>query len=121
MPTQKTILVIEDDSALSEMFAVRLEVNGYRVITAADKNSLFRFLESAVPNLILIDQDLPDINGLEICRMVRREEEFKEIPIFVHTRNPDEEAASASGCTEYFVKPFELSFLVRKIRETLEE
>src|SRR5437660_12853357 len=81
----RKILVVDDEAILLETIAYNLEQAGYRVVTAADGNSTLDAARKELPDLIILDIMLPGIDGLEICRQLRREHSTATTPIMMLT------------------------------------
>lgn len=113
-----TIAVVEDDRMLNEALARMLQKNGYQVIRAHTLAE-GRKLAAGGPDLMIVDIGLPDGEGLDLCRMARRE---GEIPVLFLTAR-DEEAdmlrAFDCGADDYLVKPFSLPVLLKHVEAIL--
>ncbi len=123
MANSKKILVVEDDADIRKMLSMRLEIDGYEVIEAEDGEQGLDKIKSDKPNLVILDLILPKMNGFEVCRMVRFDDENKNIPIIVLSALSDQnerEKATESGVDAYFIKPFDLGLLLSKIKSLLE-
>lgn len=79
----KTILIVDDDPDLLKVTALRLQKSGYEVQLAPDGRTAFVLLEKGKTDLVLLDFQLPDLTGEEICREIRRHETFRHIPVVV--------------------------------------
>lgn len=102
------ILVVEDNETNMYLIRFILERNGYEVIAARDGGEGVRLAAAERPDLIIMDIQLPDINGLEATRMIRRAEAGGQTPIIALTSYAvvgDREKALAAGCTGYIEKP----------------
>jgi len=121
----KTILFIEDESALQKAFGEILRQEGYQVVSALNGEIGLRLAKSKKPNLILLDLILPKINGFEVLKKLKEEEETKDIPVIVLTNLEgigDIDKALEMGATTYLVKAqYSLEEVVEKIKKTLEE
>ena len=118
----KRILVIEDNEANLYLMRFLLEKNGYAVI---DSETGLQGIQKAVeekPDLILMDIQLPDIDGLEATRRIRESEADDTVPIVAVTSYAmvgDREKALAAGCTDYIEKPIDPETFMGKIRKYL--
>ncbi|MCA9400936.1 MAG: response regulator [Candidatus Omnitrophica bacterium] len=122
MPTVQTkkILLVEDEPDILELFAVRLEINGFEVVQASDGSEAMESVKKMDPDLIVLDLMLPKIDGYELCRMLRFEDKTTDVPIIILsalTQDYNKEKAFEVGATEYLTKPLDLSLLVEKINE----
>ncbi len=119
---KSTILVIEDDQDIVEVVRYNLEREGFRVLDARDGE---RGLDAAIkskPDLILLDLMLPGIDGLEVCRRIREQEETRWIPVLILTAKNEEADVVIGlemGADDYLSKPFSPRELVARIRAVL--
>lgn len=112
------ILIVEDETGLAQMYRIGLERNGYTVQTVREMVSAIRTLNRVTPSAIVLDLMLPGINGLELCRYVRRDTECPTIPIAVVSALQDPEnikSAMDAGADVYMTKPVDWRELVRVI------
>jgi len=79
--SKTTVLVVEDDEDIMELISYNLNKEGYQVFRAITGEEALRCAEKETPNLILLDLMLPEIDGLEVCRRLKREEETSSLPI----------------------------------------
>lgn len=123
MARQK-IIIVDDDREMRELLALALEREGFDVIQAANGLRLISILHVDHPDLILMDVNMSWIDGFELCRAVRKSEEFSQLPvIFVSARAgaADVKKGMEAGANDYFTKPVEISTLVARIRELIPE
>jgi DNA-binding response OmpR family regulator len=102
----KSVLLIEDDPAISEMYRYQLETDGYRVEVASNGNSGWELIQSMKPDVVLLDIRLPGMDGFQILEAVR-EHKLAEIPVVVLSNFGDAQMmqrAKALGVREYLVK-----------------
>lgn len=123
MNSDKDTLLIVDDNAtnLSIMEAV-LEKEGYRTVIIDNSRECLEFLRSSTPDLILLDIDMPDMNGLEVCRIVQQDSRSSEIPIIFVTGLTDNKTindAFECGGTDYIKKPINRVELLARIKSVL--
>lgn len=115
----KTVLVIEDDSAISNFMTAILTGNDYKVLTADTGKSGISMCATWSPDLVILDLGLPDIDGIEVLKTIRG---WSEIPILiVSARGNEVEKVSAldEGADDYITKPFGTSELLARIRTAL--
>ncbi len=117
---ERKILIVEDERKIADTLKFGLEEKGYRIDVAYDGNIGYRVFKSYKFNLIILDINLPGINGFELCKMIRKEN--SNIPIIMVTSLPtidDKIEGYDSGADDYIVKPFEFKELLLKIRVLL--
>ena len=118
---KKTILFIEDDLPTVEVYKIALEHAGFKVETALSGNDGIKKIKAKVPDLILLDFLLPDINGIEVLKEIRAQKDAKDIPVFILTNYTDEKLGQKGlflKNEKYLLKtkhtPSELAELVKK-------
>ncbi|MGH9196648.1 MAG: response regulator transcription factor, partial [Acidimicrobiia bacterium] len=115
----KTILVADDEPTLVATLKYNLERDSYEVITAADGESALAAARARRPDLILLDLMMPGLNGLEVCRILRRE---MHVPILILTARgaeTDKVAGLEIGADDYVTKPFSMRELMARVRALL--
>lgn len=117
---KKTILIIEDEVNLVELLKFRLESHDYNVEVAYDGKDGIKKIMKLKPDLVILDLMLPEMDGYEVCRLSKGNEETKKIPIVVltaRTQKKDRDAVWDAGADDYISKPFEPAELIAKIQE----
>jgi CheY-like chemotaxis protein len=117
-----TILVIEDNEANRDMLGRRLRRYGYNVIFAPDGPSGVQMARETVPDLILMDIGLGEMNGLEATKLIKANTRTRYIPIIALTayaHSSDRERCLEAGCSDFESKPVELVRLLAKIEANL--
>jgi two-component system cell cycle response regulator DivK len=120
--TLPKILVVEDDQDNREMVIKVLEHNGYRVIEAVDGQEAVKKAREEKPDLILLDIYLPKMDGYEVTRTLRGDQDLQYIPIIAltaHAMKGDREEALAIGCDGYITKPINVRELPKQIEHFL--
>jgi two-component system phosphate regulon response regulator PhoB len=116
------VLVVDDDFDISETLQHALELAGYDSVAALTGAAALAEVKRRVPDLILLDQMLPDIDGAEICRRLRASPETRRVPIMFLTARAEESArirGLALGADDYITKPFSLDELLLRIQAVL--
>ncbi len=116
----KRILVVEDQEDNRKIMRDLLSSAGYEVIEAVTGSDGVAMAEAEVPDLILMDMQLPGIDGYEATRQIRAKPALRDVPIIAVTSyalNGDENKTLEVGCNAYFAKPFSPRKLLDKIRE----
>jgi CheY-like chemotaxis protein len=117
----KKILVVDDSSDTREMMTKLLELESFDVITAEDGRIGFDTAKAERPDIIITDINMPNLNGIEMIRLLRSEVDFNSIPIMAITaygQNVAQEAVEA-GANQATTKPIEFDSLIRGIRQLL--
>ncbi len=119
---KQNILIIEDEINISEMINVSLLREGYQVICVSSGNQALTEIKNKLPNLILLDLMLPDMDGLDICRILKNNPQTQSIPIIIITAKDDESdiiAGLTLGADDYITKPFSLKILTARVKAVL--
>lgn len=118
-----TVLVVEDEADMLELFRLRLEANGYSVRTASDGREGLESALNEPPDLVLLDLMLPGMDGLNVCRRLKSDEGFACRPVLMISARAEEDymkSGISSSADAYMTKPFAWDKLHAKIRELLE-
>jgi two-component system cell cycle response regulator DivK len=119
---KKTILVVEDQEDNRQILRDLLASAGFRMVEAHDGREALTLARSERPDLILMDIQLPILDGYEATRGIKRDPELKDIPIIAVTSyalSGDEERAREAGCDAYVAKPYSTRLLLAKIGQFL--
>ena len=122
MAEKKKILVVDDERDLVETLVFRLEALGYAVLTAYNGQEGLDKARTEKPDLILLDVMMPVMDGYQVCRMLKFDEEFKSIPIIMLTargQDKDKKTGSDVGADDYVTKPFDSADLTARIKKFL--
>jgi len=114
------ILIIEDNEMNRDMLSRRLQRRGYEVLLAVDGLQGMEMVRQDMPDIVLMDMSLPEIDGWEVTRQLKANEETRSIPIIAltaHAMAGDRERAMQAGCDDYDCKPIEFQRLLGKIEE----
>jgi DNA-binding response OmpR family regulator len=116
----ETILIVEDDASIRKGLQMNLQIEGYRVLVAADGAEGLRLCQAESPDLVLLDLMLPHVQGTEIIQKLRAADE--EVPIVVLSakdQEADKVLALSLGADDYITKPFGLAELLARVRAAL--
>ena len=116
------VLIVEDEPAIAELIAVNLKHGGFQPIVAYESVAAQRELDTALPDIILLDWMLPGQSGVMLARHWRKQERTKAIPIIMLTARGDETdkvAGLDAGADDYITKPFSTQELLARIRAVL--
>ena len=116
---QKSILLVEDDEVLQQTLAFNLKKEGYVVATATDGVTALEMARKGLPNLIILDLMLPELDGLSLCRILRREMEAPIIILTARSGEVDKIIGLESGADDYITKPFSLGEFLARVRAAL--
>lgn len=116
------ILVVDDDPDIRRLVQYNLEKEGYQAITAPDGEQALRLVASEMPQLVILDLMLPDMDGLEFCRKMKQDEPTSGIPIIMLTAKGEEVDRVVGfelGAEDYITKPFSPRELVLRVKAIL--
>jgi CheY-like chemotaxis protein len=119
---KQRILVVDDSEDMRDLLQRLLERAGYRVVLAADGQASLTQAKRHHPDLVLMDLSLPDMDGWEAVRHLRKMREFATTPIIAvtaHVSPREEERAMAAGCTAHIGKPFDSRALLQEVARLL--
>jgi len=118
------VIIVDDDRDTREMLTLALELEGFDVSQAANGLRLISAMHVDRPDVILLDVMMSWIDGFELCRAIKKNPGFGDIPvIFISARKSveDERAGIEAGAIDYFPKPLDMDRLIARIREILGE
>jgi len=118
------ILIVDDNEPSLKLMRVLLESCGYLVKTAMDAEDAMKMLDTFKPRMILMDIQLPGMDGLELTRRLKRDPARRHIPILALTAyamRGDDEKALAAGCDGYITKPIDTRSLPKLVANRLEK
>ena len=121
---RRRVLVVDDDPEIVTFLATLLELEGIESTVATSAAAALEKLEQGVPNLVLLDIAMPDRDGLDLCRALKKDPRTREVPVFVVSARPGKdvvERALAAGAEEFIRKPFENQELIARIRVRLSD
>ena len=119
---RERILVVDDEEDIAELVAYNLERNGYRVTCVASGEVALKSARANLPDLVILDLMLPGIDGLEVCRTLRRDTKTAHIPVVMLTAKGEEADVVSGlelGADDYVTKPFSPRILLARVRAVL--
>ncbi len=119
---KKQIAIVEDEPDIVELITIHLEKAGYSVKSFNDGKSFLGFLDKNAPDLIILDLMLPDIDGIDICKHIKKKEEFTLVPIIMLTAKSEETDKVLGlelGADDYVTKPFSPKELAARVKAVL--
>lgn len=117
-----SILLVEDESELRDFLTSVFEENGYKTISVSAGKKAFEVLESFKPNLMILDHNLPDIQGSQILTKIRSNAKYSDVPVMFLTAVSNEDNiinAFDMGADDYIEKPFSVNILLRRVKAVL--
>ncbi len=118
----KRILVVDDESDVTELVAYHLKSKGFQVETVNDPNGSIGAARSFVPDLVILDVMMPDLNGIQICRMLRADPKLKNVPVIFLTAKAEENDRIQGlelGADDYICKPFSTKELILRVQSII--
>jgi len=122
MITRKRIAVVDDEADILELVSIHLNRAGFDVMEYGNAVTFLDALKGDVPDLVILDLMLPDIHGMEVCRMIRSSDSAADLPIIMLTAmvdEPDRVAGLEVGADDYVAKPFSPRELVARVKAVL--
>lgn len=119
---QHLVMVIEDEEALALMLKYNLEKGGYGVVVESRGNKAIAEIEKHCPSVILLDWMLPEMSGVDICKLIRSKPDLKNIPVIMLTAKGEEEdkiKGLSAGADDYVTKPFSVPELLARVKTQL--
>ncbi|MBN2408041.1 MAG: response regulator [Elusimicrobia bacterium] len=105
---QKSVLIVDDDSAVRRLLSVYFKSCGFATLEADTGIKAIEISKKEIPALILMDLDMPELNGLDACEIIKHEEKTKKIPVILLTGSSkisDIDGAYRKGAADYVIKP----------------
>jgi DNA-binding response OmpR family regulator len=119
---QKKILVVDDEVDLVETIRFPLESEGFTVLVSYNGEDALNQARTENPDLILLDIMLPKLDGYKVCRLLKFDERYRNIPILMltaKTQEKDKTIGMETGADEYITKPFDMDELLEKVKAYL--
>ena len=122
MAEKPRILLVDDEPSIVKMVGKRLEIEGFEVLVAMDGRAGLMKAQADRPDLIVLDLMLPQLNGYEVCTMLKQDARYQKIPIVLFTAKTqmkDEQLGKECGADAFVRKPFRAQELITQIRALL--
>ncbi len=122
MPSSHKILVVDDEYFISRSLSFIFEREGYKCFVANDGKMALELIRREKPDLVFLDISMPKMNGYEVCREIRRDEDLKDIYVIMLTamgQDVDQKASLEAGADEYMLKPFNPRLVREHVAEIL--
>ncbi|MEW6121045.1 MAG: response regulator [Pseudomonadota bacterium] len=116
----KTVMIVEDNELNMKLFHDLLEAHGYRTVETRNGIEAMGLAREHMPDLILMDIQLPEVSGLEVTKWLKADPELKRIPVVAVTAfamKGDEERIRAGGCEAYLSKPISVAKFLATVKE----
>jgi DNA-binding response OmpR family regulator len=120
----KKVIVIDDEPFILMMIEDKLSRAGISVVTSKESVGAVDLIKKERPDLIILDWMLPEISGLEVCRMIRKDEDISSIPVIMLSakgQTEDMERGMALGVAKYLTKPFSPKALLEEVKGIIGE
>ena len=114
----KTVLIVEDNDLNRKLFIDLLRAQGYDTVEATDGREALALVKEHRPDLVIMDIQLPGISGLEVTKLIKADDELKDIPVIAVTafaQKGDKETMLAGGCDAYIAKPIAVAEFVETV------
>ena len=119
---KKRVLIFDDDEDILEVCTIVLETNGFEVLTQNNCEEIVRKLSAFAPDVILMDNKIPPLGGIQASQEIRASAKFKDLPIVFFSANQDVRGLAKEAGAEYFIeKPFDLDRLVDLIDQACDD
>ena len=118
----RKILIVDDEPDVADLVAYHLRAKGYQVETVNDPTVSIGAARSFLPDLLILDIMMPDLNGMQICRIIRADPRLQQVPIIFLTAKAEENdriSGFETGCDDYICKPFSTKELVLRVQSIL--
>lgn len=122
MTSSVTVLIVDDDPEILDMTALLLRGAGHAVMTANSGEEALFLVQESVPGLILLDINMPGLDGWEVLRIIKEDETTAIVPVIMFSVNfevREKLRALQQGATDYVTKPFDTGHLLRRVGEIL--
>ena len=120
--TSMKVLIIDHMPAFRDIMKKTLKKDGYNIFTAGKGDKALKKLKDLMPDLILMEVDLPEMSGFEICKAIKKDKAISHIPVIFVTERDDRddmEEGFEAGCVDYIIKPFQKIDLSSRVKNHL--
>ncbi len=117
------VLIVDDEWMTRDLLRMMLERAGFDVVEAVDGRDALKQIDQSRPDTVILDVMMPELDGYEVCRMLRQKPATAEMPVLMLSAKTQPEAAEEglrAGATRYLPKPITYDDLIRNVREVLE-
>lgn len=120
--SEKKVLVVDDDPCIVELLAAMLGMEGYQVSKATNAEQALELVDHHVPDVIVLDWMMPDTDGIELCRILKKRVETSLVPVIVISANDRVRRVSReAGADGWLLKPFDLDDLLATVRNSIKK
>ncbi len=119
---EQVVAVIEDETDILDLVSLHLKKHNFKVREFGDISTFYRYLNTELPDLIILDLMLPDADGMEVCKYLKNNDNFRNIPIIILTARSEESEKVLGlelGADDYVTKPFSPRELVARVKAVL--
>lgn len=117
---KKAVMVFDDDPDTLMLCSIILSGKGYNVHTSDNANDIIEKVKKAQPDVILMDNWIPNLGGIKATRLLKGHEEYKSIPVIYFSANNDiKQLAEQAGADTYIAKPFDISHLEKVVADVI--
>lgn len=113
------ILIVDDEPGVITTLKVALEANGFKTMTALNGNEALKIMDRELPDLMILDIIMPEMDGFEVCRRVRHQSQIPIIMLSARQSNEDKVHCLNLGSDDYISKPFSMSELIARVKAAL--
>jgi DNA-binding response OmpR family regulator len=114
---RKKILLVDDERAIRKVLSIKLKISGYDVVAASSGREALELIESACPDIMLLDVIMPGINGFEVLQKLRS---TSELPVVVFSAKAENgQKALSLGANDFMAKPIDVDEMIRRIEKVL--
>lgn len=117
------VIVIDDEPFILMMIEDKLRRSGIQVITLRESSNAIPIIKKERPDLIILDWMMPELSGIDLCKMIKSDNDLKDIPVFMLTakgQDADKQLGLKSGAIQYITKPFSPRALLDMVKKVLD-